>query len=816
MVIGKQGQVFAVRPEATFESLQYYSEQDYLRTQNISSVNPIAIIAVTAEREGRVIDANLIAKRINTKFTEESIQTLLYEMVAEGFIDYDSDESLILVKDKLMHYAKASQKKVDYDGLSILSEATNFNGVMNMKTDEIALAGVKNIEFSPVQRVAIIPDSQSVVIEANRNMKFDGKLYAGYSILNGKGFKFNYDRYHIELDSVKYFELFAQERDETNANSQVKALAIDSRIEGLNGVLLIDAPSNKSSKEDIKIFPSFQSRQKSYVYYQKPEIQSGVYHRDSFHFELDKFSFNHLDSFSARDIQFAGRLISFDIFPSFEEKLIVRDIDQSLGFMHQTPEQGYPLYKAKGNYIGGIDLSNKGLLGKGDLSYLGAKFHSEDIVFKPYQLTASANTFEHTEDKAADLPQVQGENVKIDWRPYKDSMYVENEKEPFNLYQLKQHTLDGTIIITPEGVRGRGKLDWNEAFMVSNMFQFGTYALEADTTTLSIKAADDKPALRTKNVNGKVNFEGQNGYFKANDQFLVTELPYTKYETSMNEFEWDMKQKKVFFESDPKQLGAFLSVHPDQDSLRFNGANAVYDIVINELQIDGVPFIETSDAFIYPDSGRVNIKSDALMTTLENAKIVANTVNQNHVINRATVNIKGKRVYEAKGFYEYNIGDRQQEIEFSDIQGKPIGKGSYKEKTSVTTATGMVEVEDSFYIDLKTEFQGKISLSAENKELSFDGFARLNAEKLVQRPWFRVQFNGDKKDLSIQFNSPKDPEGTPLETGFFLSKEMANIYPSMIAPLTFRKDRRILSVAGILNYDEKQMPSFCRLAQSSG
>ena len=804
MVIGKQGAYSSARPEASFESLLHYSETDYIKAQGISTINPIAIVAATAEKEGRIIDANLIARRMNSKFTEESIQTLLYEMVADGFIDYDTDAHSILVKDKLIHYARASQKKVDFDGLSILSVSKEggANASLDMKTNEIRATGIKNIEFSPKQRVAIIPDDSTIIIQQNRDMKFDGKLFAGYSVLNGKGFKFNYNRYHIELDSVEYFQLYPQETDGSNPKN-VNAYTIDSKIEGLNGVLLIDAPSNKSSKEDIKIFPSFQSRQKSYVYYQKPEIQSGVYLRDSFHFELDKFSFNHLDSFSARDVHFLGRLVSFDIFPIFEEELVVREADQSLGFLHNTPKEGYLLYKEKGNYLGEIDLSNKGLLGKGDLTYLGAKFHSEDVIFKPHQLTASANTFEHTENKATDLPQVNGLDVKIDWRPYKDSMYVKTEKEPFSVYKANLHTLDGTIIVTPEGVRGRGKLDWNEAFMQSNMFQFGTFALNADTTSISIKAAEDKPALRTKNVNGKVDFDQKNAYFKANDQFLVTELPYVDYQTSMNEFEWNMDNKKVSFKSDPKQLGMFLSVHRDQDSLKFNGANALYDLVINELQIDGVPFLEASDALIYPDSGHVVIKPNAVMDTLENAKIIANTVNQNHVINRATVAIQGRRAYTAKGYYEYNIGDRKQEIEFSDIKGTPVGKGSYKEKESVTRANGSVEVEDSFYIDIKTEFQGKISLSAEKKELAFDGFARLNAEKLPQRPWFRVKFDGDKKDLSIKFDSPKDPEGIPLETGFYVSKEMINVYPSMIAPLAMRKDRCLLSVAGLLNYDEK-------------
>lgn len=199
----------------------------------------------------------------------------------------------------------------------------------------------------------------------------------------------------------------------------------------------------------------------------------------------------------------------------------------------------------------------------------------------------------------------------------------------------------------------------------------------------------------------------------------------------------------------------------------------------------------------------MEIGPNGVMKKFEDAKIVADTLNKQHVINKAKVEILGRKLYKASGYYEYNIAGRDQEILFQEIIGQRIGKGQMDEKRVETRASGTVEAKDSFYIDLKTTFQGKISLNAQSKNLTFDGFARLEAEKLPLKPWFTVSSEGDKSDLHIAFNAPKSIEGEPLFTGLFLSKETARIYPRAMMPLSFRKDRPILPVKGVFKYDEK-------------
>ena len=807
ILIGKKSVSLAKNTDVFFESLKFYEESDYRRVQNIATTNPIALMKITAEKEGtNYLDANLIAKRINAKFTVDNIQSLIFDLTSKGFISYDRDEQIIEIKDKIFHYADASQDKVDFDLIKIRSNTENVNAVLDLNTLNVNIEGVKSLEFSPRQKVGLVPDTANVLLKDNRNMDFDGKVFAGFSTMTGKGYHFDYDKFNIQMDTVSYFDLFVPTK-EIDKNNRPVARSIGSRVENLTGVLLIDAPSNKSGRENIPMFPSFQSKGTSFVYYDSDSTLNGVYGRDSFYFQLEPFSFNHLDAYGPKDIQFKGTFRSAGIFPDFDETLRLQDHDQSLGFVTKNLDEIYPNYKGKGQYKGQIQLSNQGLEGKGNLQYLGASVNSENIVFKPKELTASAELFdlEEVRDSDVQVPKVHGVDVNINWKPYKDSMYVRSDVAPFELFQMNNHTLDGTLILTPGGLKADGVLDWDKASLKSKMLSFGAFSVDADTADVGIKAFNsDDLALRTFNVKANIDFDKEVGFFESNDDRGLTQLPYNQYETTMDEFDWDMKEETISFKDEFNEFGGFLSTNPKLDSLKFEGKTATYAITTGELQVVGVPHIVAADAFIYPDSGYIEIQPGGSMKTLENAQIIADTLNRYHVINKATVDILGRRHYKASGFYEYNINDKQQEFELSDISGQPVGKGSYENKQAITRATGEVTPTDSFYIDHKTTFQGTITLNAQSKNLKFDGFARLNLdpEKIPRTYWFSVHSEGDKKDLAIGYDVPNSYEGEPLKTGLYLSKETANVYPSVMMPLKYRKDRDIFPAKGVFKYDE--------------
>lgn len=796
---------------AAFESLQFFDAGDYHRAQNITSVNPIAVLRrISQEDETRRFNADYVASKINPNYTLKNIQGLLYELVANGFIAYDAQEQMIEVRDKAFLYADAAQGKVDYDQIQIKSESDSANAVMNLRNEALTINGIPHLEFSRLQRVAVVPEDNKITVTENRNKEFNGLLYAGYSTFQGKRFHFEYEDFKIRLDSIDFFDLYlpvqqAKTRGSAEEMPPPEIVSLSSRIENLSGVLLIDAPMNKSGKNNILMFPSFQSDGNAFVYYDA----DSSYARDSFFFQLDPFSFNNLDNFDPNELSFDGKMMSGGIFPEFRQTITFQDNDRSLGFNHQSPVEGFPVYGGRATYTGRVGLNGQGMTGQGNLSYQNASIDAEDFVFQPKRMTVSAETFDldevRTDEK--EIPELHGASVNIDWKPYRDSMYVSSrEGRAFDLYKDYEVSFDGTAVLSPGGLSGIGTIEWDKAKLESNLFSLGAASARADTTNIGIKAPgseDGTNAVYTEGVMGNVDFEEQMARFESHDGNLETNLPYNEYKTSMNEFTWEMIRERVVFKADSGKLGVFTAVNPKQDSLSFEAKTATYELRSNDLTLGGVPFIQTCDAQVIPDSNKIHILPGGVIPRLFNAKIIADTSNKYHVINRAAVEILGRKSYLASGYYEYNIGNREQEILFEKIVGEELQRGEGESYTE-TRATGKVLETDSLYIDFKTQFQGEISLNARSKNLKFEGFARLDADRLPGREWFSVSSEGDKKDLAIQFDRPRNPDGAGLQTGFFISRETARLYPRVLMPLGFSKDRDIMTVKGLVKYDLKR------------
>ena len=808
--IGGTTGIKGVAKKVEFESSNFYDPSVYLQMQGLASHNSVSTLYSLwlktdkdKDDNGRIVKDNEFAMEINPKFDFSSIQTLLAQMVQEGFINYYFSRHEIELRDKCLHYALASQGKKDYDAINIISESTTTNANLNLKTKETEIYAVKKLELSQRQRVALIPNDNELTLLKNRDMRFGGRLYAGLTLFQGRNMSFNYDKFEVNFDSVRHLDFYIPTGVE-DKNGQPIANAMSSNIEHLSGALLVDAPNNKSGKEEMNIFPSLQSKKHSFVFYDQKMTQGGVYTRDSFYFRLDPFAFNGLDSYTKDQLKFNGQLFPATIFPPFKEAIVVRDEDKSFGFIHKTPVTGYSTYTKKGNYTGSLDLSNKGLVGKGKLEYLTADIESEDLIFRPKQTTGTAKKFFMEEDRVSKVkvPQAKGEEVSVNWLPFKDSMYVTSKAKAFELFKASGYTHKGTLILTPSGLKGRGEFEWAEGKLTSKIISYGPFQASVDTGNLEIKSLDENGiALDSRNIDGDLDFDVQKGQFKANTQTANTTLPLDKYITSMNEFTWNMKAKTIEFKADPNKPGRFVSIDPAQDSLLFEGKTALYDMRTNLLRVGGVRQIKSADAFInIPDTSDIFIQAGGRMRTIYNAQIVADTVSKYHIINKATVDIGGKLLYKATGFYEYNIPGYSQEVFFNDIQGKyqTIEKADRRVQTF---ATAEIPEKDSFRVDVKTLFKGDMVLNSSNKNMTFRGLAQLDADKLPTTNWFTLQTEIDRKDPLILVKASKDPEDNPMVTGFYISRETGEMYPRIMLPALQRVDRPIIDCKHVYKYE---------------
>lgn len=773
------------------ESEDFYSEKYIRRIQNVADYNPIIKIMQFREQEGNEVNADALAAFINPNFSVANIQNLLFDLEENGFLRYRSDKKKVVIYDKIMRYAEVHAGKRDFDVLKIKSEYSGGNAEIDLEKNEMTLKGVKQVEFSDRQKVAALPTDKTLTIGENRSTQFDGTLYAGFATLTGKDYQFNYDKFWIKADSVRYLDFYLPQ---PNGD----AFAIGSRIENGVGTVLIDAPANKSGREDLTIFPSYKSTGKSYVYYDQDNQLGDVYPREEFHFELEPFFFQELRKITPAHFEFKGIMKTAGIFPDFAETLRLQD-DKSLGFTTQAPAEGYDIFKAKGNFSGEMSVSNAGLRGKGRLLYEKTDVQSEDIIFRPDNLTCSAENFDLAEDVAAGLPRVNGQDVRIRWQPYADSMYVASKEKSFDVFTKDKHTVAGTLIYTPGGLKGTGTFKWDEGEMDSKMFDFGHYSVQSDTTNLQIKALEtDALAFDTKNVAGIMDFEKQTGNFKANDKDALTVMPHNQYETTLNEFEWNLGKKNITFIADEGKKGTFTSTDSKQNELTFEGTSAQYDFVTSQLNIGGTELLETADAFVYPAEGKVTILPGGAMQELKNARIIASRENKYHEIKNATVQVLGKNKYTGRGFYDYNAGGVSQEIPLTAIVGQRVGKRT--ENKYETTAEARVGSAAPFVMGTGFNFDGRIELRSSEANLGYEGYAQYQSEILTNPRWFFVNCRADKDDLQLQLNKPKDKEGQRVHTGIFLSQETRRNYSRLMMPLESRKDHAFMQADGMTRY----------------
>lgn len=774
---------------------------------------------------------------------------LIQELISDGFATYDPKDKVVELRDKLFHY-KQSMNRLDqdhdFDRIKIKSvpsraQERESNAVLDIGKNEMETMGVQSFVLSDSQNVWAEPFGQKVRMKPNRDMDFDGTMTAGMLRFTGNDFHFSYDKFNVFMDSVDYVDFYIYERRQLTAaespeyagfytseretdelgNPSKRKVAINNQLRSTKGLVLIDISNNKSGKKESNpTLPSFDCTDTSHVYFERNnrmnKYGNRIYPHEEFYYEVDPFLLDSLDNFDPTKLRLSGRFYSADIFPMVVEPLKVMFLDLSFGFETETPGfDGYPIYlkedptKGKGLFTGLFGVSNQGLIGRGRLDYLGATIESDYIELLPERfITDKVDSFKLKEEShdGVEFPKVIGQSVFIDWAPYSDSMFIESDMEegvPFQFFESGEFTLEGSLNLTPNGLLGRGVFEWDEAHMESNPggdFVFGRNSIKSPSTTIKIRPKGESDfVFDNNNVEADVDFDERIGNFISNEKDLSTDLQANSYKTSLDRFKWLMDEKKLLIDATQGKAGFFLATEESQDSLFFLGESAELLIDSNLLKIDGVDFIRVADAFIYPKDRHVEIEEASHMRTLLDSRIVADTSNKNHQILRATINILSRREYTAEGFLEFNVDNfKDQEIEFTNIRvHNPEGN------KFITRGSGEVIEQDSFFLDKRTRFKGNVELSAESKNLTFGGYAKLTSSVIPYPQWFGINSLIDKKNVAIDYDVPQNPEGQSLYVGLFLGMDSLYLYPCILAPKDAPTDRSVFSAKGMIKFNQK-------------
>lgn len=797
--------------EAFFESQDFFSKGRMETIKGMENISPVTKMNDYYNNNGNSLTFTVVDLAKYIKYLAVDLRPMIFKMAIFGLIYYEPETDLITIRPRLFDYIKNLKHEKDYDIITIHSVFPNKNNAtMSLinNTYDITIRGVESVLLSDTQKVFMFPKRNELVLKKNRTIEFSGTVASGKFEFHGKDFLFDYDIFKVKMKTIDSCRIYVV-ADEPDINGNYTFKRVQTVIENLNGELRIDAPKNHSGYGKATTFPQFQSFKESYTFYDKKTIFKGVYNRDKFYYKLDPFTMDSLDNFRNEGLVFEGEFSSAGIFPTFREQLKLQK-DYSLGFIRSTPPGGYQVYGGKAKFENEIRLSNKGLRADGDLNYITSTTKSKDFIFFPDSMNTLATTYDIKEQiDPIEFPQSHGDTVYVHWVPYKDIMNASDKASPFKTYN-NTCTFTGKYSLSPQELHGNGVVDMVKADIEAVNILFKQHQFFSDTANFHLKAIGEEGlTFASDNVNAKMDLQKRVGEFVANGKASIVRFPKNQYIAYMERFKWFMDSEEIQLGDENKKLNGsvenaldlegpeFISVHPKQDSLRFLAPAAKYNLRKYIISCINVPFINVADARLFPDSGKVTIFKNAVMDTLKNSVILANTVTKYHTIRNVTANIFGKKSYLASGDYQYlDENNKAYLIKFNTIKPDTIFQ---------TVSEGVISEESKFQFNDYFSFAGKVYLYANNKFLTYDGGTKIvHACGKIGKAY--LKFNGEIDPNEILIPLPAnttDMNGKPVGSAIIYGQDTNMVYSSFVSLRGGRKDVDVIGADGYLGFDKE-------------
>ena len=776
---------------AVMESFDFYHESRFEDIASLGTRYPVFMLQ-TMSRENDYQNEFIledIAKYYNCSINNADI--LMTDFTVLGFVDYNRDENVIHLNEKLFNFLDAKLEKRDYDGLKIISSVTDKpNAKMDLKSGALSVSGVSFVELSDSNQVSIFPYGGDLVVHQNRDFTFDGVVETGRFALYGKTINFVYDSFELVFNNIDSLQ-YAVPSDLYDNKGLPIDWAVNTVISDLVGTLSIDAPNNKSGLKDYPEFPKLKSIKDSYIYYDN--IKDGVYERDLFSFKVDPFQLDSLLIIDTYSLEFPGYLNAPSIFPLFPDTLTL-DKDLELSFIHEIKNK-YPVYQGKGFFTNKLNLDNSGLSGEGTIYYLNSVTETDSVYFYPNQVLANANKYDISKQiTPSNIPKISVSNANIDWRPYLDEMKSSNRVELFECYQ-DNYDFDGSIILSPYDLSASGEFYYDNTLFDSDYFVFQSADFTADSSLFILFEKDgvDK-VLIGRHLFSTLDVDDGFGSFETFNDSGGVELRKNMYELQFDLMEWDRFNQSTYFTQYVDDNGTLLSLDPCQDSLKINAVHAQYDLSNYNLNVNGVSQILMSLATVIPDSSHVHILANGEIDFLENASfsVDSRTATQYDFYN-AELYIHDANNFSGKATFDYvDLEGINQAIDFSNLVMN----------NQVLNGKSFIEETDSFYLNPYYSFKGNVIIDSSKDYLLFEGETRihLSCDKL-NRSWIPFNSYVDPDNVIIDLKTDKKrTKKKPLYSGILLGAN--GYYPSFLGYSKKIKDYELIGASGYINYDE--------------
>jgi hypothetical protein len=820
------------------ESIDYYKPEDFKALEGVGfKFHALALVArYCINNNTREFSSGDLARVAGYDIIE--VQKAIEFLAQKGLVEYWPQNDKIIVKEKAVTQYRAYKGEVDYDNLKIQSVSGSYiktdlkapvysNATLSFKNRNMVVRGVDGFNVSDSLNVFIKPDSSTITVLQNRDIKFDGNITAGNFEVFGKQFTLKYDSFFISLDKIDSINFYTMEK---NARGQMERKKINNSMVGADstaaaaggmastakssGTLYINRPGNKSGKEKIPNYPRLDAAAGGVIYFDRQEVLNGVYDRSVF-FVVPPFKLDSLNDADPASLNFEGSFISSGMFPAFKEKLHSMP-DKSLGFNHPVPASGYQLYKSDATLFGNITLDKKGLRSPGKIEYLAATVYSSDFVFYPDSVSARGTRATLSEKQFGSVlfPQASLPNYQMKWFPKQDQMKLRNTTVPFNFYDSTAQ-LTGTITVSKSGVTGIGKLETRGSELRSREMNFSANDFGARHARFQVKSADPTKAL-IDGTDVRVKFNLGQNYADISPEIegeAAINFPFAQFKTSIPNARWDFKSQKITMTKRadvPIENSYFYTTRKDLDSLGFYAEGAEYDLTKQEMLVSGIPYITVADARITPDKGQVLILENAKIGTLKNTTIILDTLNGYHRLTDGVVDIFSRNEFTGYATYQYvNLLKDTFAIKMTDFHLEPVveteqSKRFQRRKTVAsmqTVGVGRVEEDKKLVLGAGMFYKGDLTMYATKPALQLTGYIKLDLKNVKNyKDWIAYSQTGDEPEVLIDFDKALTEDGKKVEAGLHFSSLENELYVTFLNDKG-EEDDDFFVPSGTLHYD---------------
>jgi hypothetical protein len=401
------------------------------------------------------------------------------------------------------------------------------------------------------------------------------------------------------------------------------------------------------------------------------------------------------------------------------------------------------------------------------------------------------------------------------WYPKQDKMQMKNLKAPFNFYDSTAQ-MQGTLIISKNGVAGAGKLETRGTELISRNMNFTALDFSARHARFKVKSDDPNKNLLAGN-DIRLKFNLQENYADISPEVAgvaAIDFPYAQFKTSIPKARWDLDEQKITMSKDPGEPienSYFYTTRKDLDSLRFYAEKAEYDLKTQQLKVSGIPDIIVADARITPENNEVLILENARIGTLKNTTIVVDTLNGYHRLTEGVVDIISRKEFSGYATYQYvNFLNDTFAIKMTNFHLEPVtetepSKKSQRKKSAATmqtVATGIVTDKESLVLGAGMYYKGDLTMYATRPALQLAGYVKLDINKIKNyKTWIKYEQTGNETEVNIDFNTAVTEEGKRATAGLHFGSTDNDLYITFLNDKKADEDDNFFEPNGTLFYD---------------